>query len=161
MKSPIPTLLFAVVALAAPVFANDQNSSWQKAYPAAEKGMTRFVVHLPELADEYAAKVELIVGKEQETDGVNIVHLGGKIEESDVKGWGYPRYDVSVGPGMSTLIGVPPGQPKVKKFVSLAGNPYLVRYNSKLPVVVYVPEGYELRYRIWKAEPETKNAGKE
>ena len=50
MKTPIPTLLFALLALAAPAFANDQNSSWQKAYPAAEKGMTRFVVHLPELA---------------------------------------------------------------------------------------------------------------
>ena len=160
MKSQIPSLLFAVLALAAPVIANDQGSSWQKAYPAAEKGMNRFVLHLPELADEYAAKVELIVGKEQETDGVNIVHLGGNIVESDVKGWGYPRFDVTVGPGISTRIGIPPGQPTVKKFVTLAGNPYLIRYNSKLPVVVYVPEGYELRYRIWTAGDETKSAGK-
>lgn len=160
MKSQIPLLLFAVLALATPVFANDQASMWEKAYPAAEKGSNRLVVHLPELADEFAAKVELIVGKEQETDGVNIVHLGGKIEESDVKGWGYPRFDVTVGPGMTTLIGVPPGQPTVKKFVTLGGNPYLIRYNSKLPVVVYVPEGYELRYRIWTAGQETKNADK-
>jgi ecotin len=160
MKKQISTLIFAVVALAAPVIANDQDSMWQKAYPAAEKGMNRFVLHLPKLADESAAKVELIVGKEQETDGVNIVHLGGNIVESDVEGWGYPRYDVTIGPGMSTLIGVPPGQATVKKFVTLAGNPYLIRYNSKLPVVVYVPEGYELRYRIWTAGEETKSAGK-
>ncbi len=160
MKTPIPALLFAVLALAAPVYANDKDSMWQKAYPAADNGMNRFVLHLPQIADESAAKVELIVGKEQETDGVNLVNLGGKIEESDVKGWGYPRYDVTVGPGMSTLIGVPPGTPKVRKFVTLGGNPYLVRYNSKLPVVVYVPEGYELRYRIWTAGTETKNAEK-
>ena len=32
----------------------------------------------------------------------------------------------------------------------------LIRYNSRLPVVVYAPEGVELRYRIWKADPETK-----
>jgi ecotin len=31
-----------------------------------------------------------------------------------------------------------------------------VRYNSKLPVVVYVPEGLEVRYRLWKAEAETR-----
>lgn len=26
------------------------------------------------------------------------------------------------------------------------------RYNSKLPIVVYVPKGYVLEYRIWKAD---------
>lgn len=25
-------------------------------------------------------------------------------------------------------------------------------YNSKLPIVVYVPKGYTLEYRIWKAD---------
>ena len=33
-------------------------------------------------------------------------------------------------------------------FVALGGEPYLVRYNSKLPVVVYAPEGVEARYRL-------------
>jgi ecotin len=32
----------------------------------------------------------------------------------------------------------------------------LIRYNSRLPVVVYVPEGVEVRYRIWRADPEAK-----
>ena len=39
--------------------------------------------------------------------------------------------------------------PTVDKFVS--AQPQLVRYNSRLPLVVYAPEGYEVRYRIWKA----------
>ena len=26
-----------------------------------------------------------------------------------------------------------------------------INYNSKLPIVVYVPDGYSLEYRIWKA----------
>ena len=29
----------------------------------------------------------------------------------------------------------------------------LIRYNSRLPIVVYAPEGVEIRYRVWKAEP--------
>jgi ecotin len=30
-----------------------------------------------------------------------------------------------------------------------------VRYNSRLPLVVYVPEGVIVRYRVWSASPET------
>ena len=37
-------------------------------------------------------------------------------------------------------------------FITLGGEPYLVRYNSKLPLVVYVPAGSEVRYRIWAAQ---------
>ena len=39
---------------------------------------------------------------------------------------------------------------------SLGGDPFLIRYNSRLPVVVYVPEGVEVRYRFWTAGPEVK-----
>ena len=55
----------------------------------------------------------------------------------------------------TTLIGVPPGAPKVTRFVTMATTGP-VRYNSKLPVIVYVPEGLEVRYRLWKAEPDTR-----
>ncbi|GBL27017.1 ecotin [Verrucomicrobiota bacterium] len=67
-------------------------SSWQKAYPAAEKGMKRIVIHLDAQKDEFSWKVELIVGKTLETDGVNRVALMGKIEERPVEGWGYTFY---------------------------------------------------------------------
>jgi ecotin len=36
----------------------------------------------------------------------------------------------------------------------------LILYNSRLPVVVYAPEGVEVRYRIWRAEPEMKGLEK-
>jgi len=136
-------------------------SSWQKAYPAAEKGMKRIVIHLDAQKDEFSWKVELIVGKTVETDGVNRVALMGKIEERPVEGWGYTFYRAEIkSDGMiSTRIGVDPNQPKVKQFVTLM--PYgPVRYNSRLPIVVYIPEGYEVRYRFWKAE-ETTRTGEE
>lgn len=137
----------------------DDASSWQKAYPAAEKGMKRIVIHLDAQKDEFSWKVELIVGKMMETDGVNRVALMGTIEERTVQGWGYNYYQTQIkSDGMiSTRIGVDPNQPKVKQFVTLM--PYgPVRYNSRLPIVVYVPEGYEVRYRFWKAE-ETARTG--
>jgi ecotin len=30
----------------------------------------------------------------------------------------------------------------------------LIRYNSRLPVVIYVPADAQVRYRIWKADGE-------
>jgi ecotin len=44
--------------------------------------------------------------------------------------------------------------PKVERFITLGGEPELLRYNSRLPLVVYVPVGVEVRYRIWKADQE-------
>jgi len=55
-----------------------------------------------------------------------------------------------------TLIAVDPNAPKVDRFIPLGGEPYLIRYNSRLPVVVYAPEGVEVRYRIWAGESEMK-----
>jgi ecotin len=52
-------------------------------------------------------------------------------------------------------MAVNPNEPKVERFISLGGEPYLIRYNSKLPVVVYVPKGVTVKYRIWKAAEET------
>jgi hypothetical protein len=46
--------------------------------------------------------------------------------------------------------------PKVKRFITLGGEPYLIRYNSRLPVVVYALDGVEVRYRIWSAGAKVK-----
>lgn len=152
----ILTLLAMFCGISASL-ADQQYDQWKKAYPKAEEGQTRHVLHLPKQAEEDAYKVELIVGKTIPTDGVNHVSFGGSIKEKDVPGWGYPQQIVTVGQLASTLIGVPPGKPKVMKFVTVGAGPHLVRYNSKLPVVVYAPEGFEVRYRFWKADAETKS----
>ena len=128
-----------------------------KAFPPAEKGMVRYVLQLPKLDDESAFRVELIVGKTVLVDEVNRYFFGGKIEVETIKGWGFLRYIVSkLGPMAGTRIAVHPDTPKVDRFITLGGEPYLIRYNSRLPVVVYVPEGVEVRYRIWNASPEVK-----
>ncbi len=149
------------LALATCGLAGDENSSWQKAYPPAKAGEVRHVLHLATEPDESTLKVELIVGKVIETDGVNHYSLGGGIKEKDIQGWGYPRYDATVGQAASTLMARIPSPPPVKKFVAVGGDLFLVRYNSKLPVVVYAPEGCEVRYRIWKAGAEEKTIEKE
>lgn len=128
-----------------------------KAFPPAESGMVRYVLQLPPQENESLFNVELLVGKTVQTDARNRYFFGGKIEASTIMGWGFTRYDVKqLGPMAGTLIAVDPNEPKVDRFITLGGEPHLIRYNSKLPVVVYVPEGFDVRYRIWTGEPETK-----
>lgn len=128
-----------------------------KAFPPAEEGKVRFVLFLPEQKDESAFQVELQVGKVVKVDGVNRQFFTGKIVKQTVEGWGFPSFVVKdLGQMASTLIGVDPSQPLVDRFVTLGGEPFLVRYNSRLPIVVYVPEGVEVRHRIWRADEEVK-----
>jgi len=128
-----------------------------KAFPPAEEGMVRYVLQLPKEEDESALKVELIVGKTVQVDEQNRYFFGGKIEEETIKGWGFTRYKVSrLGPMAGTRMAVDPNAPKVARFITIGGDPYIIRYNSRLPIVVYVPEGVEVRYRIWTAGTEVK-----
>ena len=144
-------LLFLFVV--SPALAADN----MEAFPPAGEGMARYVLHLPELADETDFKVELIVGKTVEIDAQNQYFLVGDIEAETIPGWGFTRYLVrKVGPLAGTLMAVDPEAPKVARFVTLGGEPYLVRYNSRVPVVIYVPEGVEVRYRVWSADGEAK-----
>ncbi len=125
-----------------------------KAFPPAEPGMTRYVINLPPQQDESALKVDLIVGKMVRTDPVNRYFFGGTLETETIAGWGFDRYVLrSLGPMAGTLMAVDPKTPQVDRFVTLGGEPKLLRYNSRLPIVVYVPSSVEVRYRLWRADP--------
>ncbi len=68
-----------------------------------------------------------------------------------MQGWGYTYYELGqVGPAVSTLMACPDDSRK-QAFVQVGGEPQLVRYNSKLPLVIYAPADMEVRYRIWSA----------
>ena len=156
MKSWLAKILLLLLALPCAQAADNL-----KASPPAGEGMVRHVLQLPQQADESAFKVELIVGKTVEIDAGIRYFFGGRIEVETVQGWGYTRYMVPrLGPMAGTLMAVDPNAPKLARFITLGGEPYLIRYNSRLPVVVYVPEGVEVRYRIWTAGAESAPIGK-
>ena len=120
-------------------------------YPKAESGFTRQVIHLAPQPREDDFQVEILAGKTMTVD-CNRPRLGGILEEKNLEGWGYPFYRLEkvIGP-MSTLMACPPGTPKKRAFVPVIGDGFTVRYNSKLPIVIYAPQDVEVRFRIWSA----------
>jgi ecotin len=78
------------------------------------------------------------------------------VVEKVAEGWGYPYFVLeSVTDAASTRMACPPGMKEQEALVQVQSNEGLVRYNSKLPVVVYIPNGFEVHYRIWTAGEET------
>lgn len=129
-------------------------------YPKAENGFVRQVIHLAPQARESDFQVEILAGKSMKSD-CNHPRLGGILEEKNLEGWGYPFYRLEkvIGP-MSTLMACPEGSIK-QDFVPVVGDGFLLRYNSKLPLVLYVPKDIEVRYRIWSASNKVEKAVQE
>jgi ecotin len=150
--------LLTVACVSASALAAEQPLEKIAPYPKAEKGMKRQVIQLPPQKDESAYKVELLIGQTLEVD-CNHHRLGGQLESKTLEGWGYDYYvfDKVTSP-VSTMMACPDGK-KVQKFVTAGlGDAGMLRYNSRLPVVVYTPDNVEVKYRIWKADETVGNA---
>lgn len=134
----------------------DALTNLDKAYPPAPAGRERKVLLLPHKTreEEDDFKVEVIVGRTIETDGVNRYRFGGSIEERDIPGWGYSYYDAVGTFAVPATTRIAAGGPRERQFV--AGPRLLVPYNSRLPLVVMVPEGCEVRWRLWQAGDEPR-----
>lgn len=121
-----------------------------QAFPAAAQGQTRHVIRLPTQADEDGLKVELILGRTVKVDCNHYV-FGGALETHTAQGWGYDYYVLpTLGPQAGTLMGCPANSER-EVFVAIGPQP-LIRYNSRLPLVVYAPQDVEVRYRLWRAD---------
>lgn len=124
-------------------------------FPKAKEGYKQVFIQLPIAKNENDLKVEFFVGTEKMLD-CNKHFLMGKVTTQDLQGWGYNYYDVeSTGETGGTLMACP-DQKKTKKFVTL--QPEIVRYNSKLPLVFYVPKDFEVQYRVLRPDSAMKKA---
>lgn len=159
MKLKLLVLMLTLVSISNVAFS--ASHSELKAFPLATANRQRFVIKLPAKPQEESQfKVELIVGKIMQTDGINHYWLLNSIEEKTLAGWGYNYYQIddsanAASTRMAPLI----NQAPITQFVTAA--PLLIGYNSRLPIVVYTPLGYEVKYRIWSALERLENARKE
>ena len=156
MKNVTRVLPLLISLLPLPVAAGGGDD--MKPYPEPDPSFDRMVFRLPAAEDESAFKVEIVVGKTLSVD-CNKTSFGGTLERRVAEGWGYPYYVVEkVGGPMTTMMACPPGTEKREAFVSVRGDGFLQRYNSKLPVVVFVPRGFQVRYRLWAAQEQVGEA---
>ena len=125
-------------------------------FPKPKEGYKQMVIDVPHSDQDGNKKIELSIGKMMEVDKCNVHNLGGQLDIKPLQGWGYDYYEFTTkGQVASTLMGCPDNE-KVWKFISAA--PTMVNYNGRLPIVIYVPEDYDVQFRIFKAEDDVYRA---
>ncbi len=133
-----------------------QNKSKTEMFPKAKEGYKQVVIHLPEIKKgENNYKIEVFVGKVASTDSCNSYALIGEFSEHDVEGWGYSYYNFDSESRILKTLMMCPDDKKTDKFVHSQGS--LLQYNSKLPLVFYVADDLEVRYKIWKTDGKWMN----
>jgi len=117
-------------------------------FPQAKEGYERHVIEVPKSENDHDHRVELLIGKNMMVD-CNHHSFYAEIKSVILQGWGYSYLEVdNIQSGATTMMACP--EPKTQKFISIRDE--LRRYNSRMPMVIYVPKEYEVRYRIWRAD---------
>lgn len=144
--------LILFVGLSSTLIAQNNRKVDTNIFPKAEKNQKQVVIELPHSANDHNKKVEIFVGKDMETDQCNRYTLPGKFTQHDLKGWGYNYYSFeSSGNAASTMMACPDNSKK-SQFVHAQG--YLLDYNGRMPIVIYVPEGFTVKYKIYQSDAE-------
>lgn len=114
-------------------------------FPASIEGMKQFIINPS--AEGKKLIIEFYAGKEQLVD-CNRHRLSGDFLEKQVEGFGVSYY-LFEGSGavFSTKMGCPDYE---KQIEFIASSSIRVIHNEKIPLVLYVPEGLEIRYSIWE-----------
>lgn len=137
-------------------------------YPQAPKGERRWVIQLPGLLppthdpvlspDSREWRVQLVIGQMADVD-CNQTSFSARLRPWRVSDAAPLVFRVdNVGPLVSTRMACPSGQARRKAFVPMAGKPYVVPYNASRPIVVIAPAELQVRWRLWKAERQSREA---
>lgn len=125
-------------------------------FPKAEKGYKKMVIEVPYSENDSNKKIQFNVGKWMDVDGCNTFNLMGTYEQKDLQGWGYSYYLFKTnGNVTSTMMACPD---KAGRNLFVTALPQLVDYNGRMPIIIYVPEGYDVQFQIFKAENEVYRA---
>lgn len=149
MKKAILSVIAAALVSSCAVATEDLEKI--APYPKAESGMTRHVIQLANQQNENNFMVELVIGKTIKAD-CNHQWFMGELDKKTLEGWGYDYYklDEIKGPASTMMACTKPAE---ERFITTQlGDDAFVRYNSKLPIVVYAPADMDVKYRIWSTD---------
>jgi len=153
------TIFFTIVILIVSRFSFAQEGNYEpldlEMFPKAETGFKQVYIQVPIIENEENYKIELHIGKEALVD-CNQHVLFGEVIEQTLEGWGYTYFKVNTDGSMASTKMACLDSKMERKFIKIA--PQLLRYNSRMPVVVYVPEGISVKYKIFKATADLMDA---
>jgi len=125
-------------------------------FPTPQEGYKRMIIEVPYSENDKNKKIEFSIGKMMEVDGCNHFGLNGNLEKKDLQGWGYSYYEFKTdGQVISTQMACPDA---TKRNLFVSAQPELVQYNGKMPIVIYVPQEYDVQFKIYSAGKETFRA---
>ena len=149
-------LAFFILAAGTVLYAEPTKKDNIHMFPQAQEGFVRHVIEVPKTENDTDHRVELLIGKNMMVD-CNHHSFEAEIKSMTLKGWGYRYLEVGeIRSGPTTMMFCP--GPKKEMFISIRDE--LRRYNSRSPIVVYVQNGYEVRYRAWSADKTVSDAKK-
>jgi ecotin len=150
--------LFLVLVISFLTFQNSEINAQQNTrensidismFPKAKDGHKLVYIELEPINNETNFQIELYAGKIAEVD-CNNYSLMGKFTETNLTGWGYTYFTFeSNGHLRSTMMACPDAE-KSEKFVISTSE--FMGYNSKLPIVIYVPDSIAVKYKIWERQ---------
>ena len=118
-------------------------------YPESLENTNRHIISLPVQEDESLYNLEIWSGKTEMVD-CNKHLISGSFKKHLVKGWGYFYYEFIPNDHQLSTRMACPDTTLTEKFIR--SNTEHIRYNSKLPIVVYCPKGYSIQYSIWSKD---------
>lgn len=123
-------------------------SGTAKRETSIKNGFARYVIQLPQDPEEEKMSVHLIIGKNTKTDHCNHVSFVGEVvQKQDQTDGDYLELETKN--LMNTTI-MECGPEDQERFVSVEGEGLVQPYPSQKPLIIYVPEGFEVRFAIEK-----------
>lgn len=142
-----PMVGITTLLLSATAFSNDKPVDHM--YPEQIDGLVKHTFVLEQVEQEADRLIEIMVSKTVETtDTCNRLALASSIDKGTVQGWGYSYYTVSADTGVASTMMACDNTEVVEREV-FAARGDLYNYNSKIPLVIYAPEGVTVNYRVW------------
>lgn len=161
MKKLAFLILITIITMGHGINAQNKTPKFEKLkiemFPTPQGGFKQLYIQVPIEQNEDNLKVEIFAGKTEMID-CNTYFMNGTIKDENLEGWGYNYYTVNSEGVMARTKKACMDNKKTSKFIHI--QPQLFRYNSKLPIVIYVPENLEIKYRIWRADKSLQNTKK-
>lgn len=156
-KSILAATAISSLLILEPALASETSNAALAPFPPPATGQARHVIQLPARADESRIQVEIQLGKTLTID-CNHYAFGGELVEHHVPGWGYDYFIYGKEhPLVSTEKACPPDSDR-SAFVQAVDANRMLRYNSRMPIVIYTPSDIDVRYLLWYAEADPSQA---